>query len=156
MYGTYSSYGDMEVLQHSSSMSFDHTFPLFHLTVRTHLSRNVIRVQMVNASYWHWKGKKQHSGSTRSPFVTSLSRRAQTGTWSSFGKRVWFTESHIVLFFYLLFCLFIIDIKWWSAISSRTTKSFLGNWQSFLCTRTYTTLVRDWIRTAVLASAVSS
>jgi hypothetical protein len=51
MYGTYNSYGDMEVLQNSSSMSFDHTFPLFHLTVRTHLDRNVIRFQMVTASY---------------------------------------------------------------------------------------------------------
>ena len=39
-----------------------------------------------------------NSHSTRSPFVTLLSRRAQYGRWSSFGKRVWFTESHIVLF----------------------------------------------------------
>jgi len=50
-YGTYSSYSNMEVLQHSSSMSFDRTFPLFHLTARTHLNRNVIRFQMVTASY---------------------------------------------------------------------------------------------------------
>ena len=46
--------------------------------------------------------------STQSPFLSLLSRRAQSGRWSSFGKRVWFTESHIVLIivfslrFYLL------------------------------------------------------
>jgi len=33
--------------------------------------------------------------STRSPFVTLLSRSAQSRRWSSFRKRVWFTESHI-------------------------------------------------------------
>ena len=49
-----------------------------------------------------------HGGySAWSPFVTLLSRRAQFGRWPSFGKRVWFTESHIVLIisFYLLFYL---------------------------------------------------
>ena len=53
--------------------------------------------------------------STRSPFVILLSRRAQSGRWSSFGKRAWFTESHLVLviffFTYVLFINFIIDIK---------------------------------------------
>jgi len=44
--------------------------------------------------------------SARSPFVTLLSRRAQTGRWSSFGKRVWFTESHTVLITYFLLVLF--------------------------------------------------
>jgi len=51
---------------------------------------------------------------TRSPFVTLLSRRAQSGRWSSFGKRVWFTESHIVLIISFLLVLFthcILDIK---------------------------------------------
>jgi hypothetical protein len=33
---------------------------------------------------------------TRSPFLTLLPRRAQSGRWSSFGKRVWFTETRIV------------------------------------------------------------
>jgi len=33
--------------------------------------------------------------SSRSSFVTLLSRRAQCGRWSSFGKRMWFTESHL-------------------------------------------------------------
>jgi len=50
----------------------------------------------------------------RSPFVTLLSRRAQYGRWSSFGKRVWFTESHTVLmisFLLVSFTQFILDIK---------------------------------------------
>jgi len=72
--------------------------------------------------------------STRSPFVTLLSRRAQSGRWSSFGKRVWFTESHIdlIISFLLLvlFTKFILHIKQWRAISSKTTRSFLGNWHS--------------------------
>jgi len=51
--------------------------------------------------------------STRSPFVTLLSWHAQSGRWSSFGKWVWFTESQIVLFFYLLFYLLnFLLIKW--------------------------------------------
>jgi len=50
---------------------------------------------------------------TRSPFVTCLSRRSQSGRWSSFRKRVWFTESHIVLiissfFLLVLFTQFIV------------------------------------------------
>jgi len=52
--------------------------------------------------------------STRPPFVTLLSRRAQSGRRSSFGKRVWLTESHIVLIIYfllVLFTQFILDIK---------------------------------------------
>jgi len=36
--------------------------------------------------------------STRPPFLSLLSRRAQYGRCFSFGKRVWFTESHMVLF----------------------------------------------------------
>jgi len=44
--------------------------------------------------------------SARSPFVTLLSRSAQSGR--SFGKRVWFTESHIVLIINL-FAQFIVD-----------------------------------------------
>ena len=41
--------------------------------------------------------------STRSPFLTWLSWCVQSGSWSSFRKWVWFTESHIVLviYFYL-------------------------------------------------------
>jgi len=33
--------------------------------------------------------------STWSPFISCLSQRAQSGRWSSFGKWLWFTESHI-------------------------------------------------------------
>jgi len=51
--------------------------------------------------------------STRSSFVTLLSRRTHSGRWSSFGKRVWFTESHIVLIIsfvlIILFTQFIVD-----------------------------------------------
>jgi hypothetical protein len=48
---------------------------------------------------------------TRSPFITWLSRRAQSGRRTSFG-RLWFIESHIVLvIFFLLIYLFILDIK---------------------------------------------
>jgi hypothetical protein len=45
--------------------------------------------------------------STRSPFLTWLSQRAESGRCSSFGKRVWFTESNIVLIisFYLFYLL---------------------------------------------------
>jgi len=50
--------------------------------------------------------------STQPSFVTLLSRRAQSGRLSSFGKRVWFTESHIVLiisFLLVLFTQFTVD-----------------------------------------------
>ena len=53
--------------------------------------------------------------STRSPFVT-LSQRAQSGRWSSFGKRVWFTESHIVLIIYFFTCCFIYSVYSWYKI----------------------------------------
>jgi len=42
------------------------------------------------------KQKEVHC-STQSPFLNWLSRHAQSGRWSSFGKWVWFTESNIVL-----------------------------------------------------------
>ena len=53
--------------------------------------------------------------STGSTFVTLLSRCAQSGRWSSFGKRGWFTESHVVLIISVLLVVlitqFIIDTK---------------------------------------------
>ena len=55
---------------------------------------------------------QKHSHSTRSPFVTSLSRHAQSGRWSPFGKRVWFTESHSFNYYFflvVLFTQFIVD-----------------------------------------------
>ena len=49
------------------------------------------------------------------PFLTWLSWCAQSGRWFSFGKRVWFTESNIVLviYFYLFYLLnsFLIQKK---------------------------------------------
>jgi len=74
----------------------------------------------------------QSHPSTRSPFVTLLSRRAQSGRWSSFGRRVWFTESHLVLLSFPL-CFIYSFYFWyneWSVLSSKTTRSFLGNWHS--------------------------
>jgi hypothetical protein len=48
---------------------------------------------------------------TRPSFITWLSGRAQSGR-SSFGRGVWLIESHIVLvIFFLLIDLFILDIK---------------------------------------------
>ena len=51
--------------------------------------------------------------STRSPFLTWLSRRAQSGRRSFFVKRAWFTELNIVLVIYVLlvvlFTQYILD-----------------------------------------------
>jgi len=57
--------------------------------------------------------------STRSPFVTLLSRGAQSGRWSSFGKRVWFTESHIVLIISSFICSFTYSVYSWYKIMER-------------------------------------
>jgi len=52
----------------------------------------------------------QEAYSTRLPFVTCMSRRAQFGTRTSLGRPVWFTESHLVLVIFFLpkFYLFIL------------------------------------------------
>jgi len=63
--------------------------------------------------------------STWSPFVTLLSRRAQSGRWSFFGKRVWFSESHIVLiisFYPLFYLLNLLLIKWKKGVLYRVTQ----------------------------------
>jgi hypothetical protein len=63
---------------------------------------------------WDWSTWLVCIQCARSPSVTLLSRRAQSGRWSSFGKRVWFTESHkvsIISFLLVLFTQFIPDIK---------------------------------------------
>jgi len=65
----------------------------------------------------HWSCRETNFPvlcSTRSPFVTLLSGRAQTGRWSSFGKRAWFNKPHIVLIisFYLFYLLSSLLIKW--------------------------------------------
>ena len=57
---------------------------------------------------------QKHSHSTGSTFVTLLSQCAQSGRWSPFGKRVWFTESHIVSvisFYFLFYFLNLLLIK---------------------------------------------
>jgi len=54
--------------------------------------------------------------STRLPFVTLLSRRAQSGRWSSFGKRVWFSDSHKGLIISFSTCCFIYSNYSWYKI----------------------------------------
>jgi hypothetical protein len=50
--------------------------------------------------------------STRSPLLPCLSRHTQSGKWSSFGKRVWFTETHIILVIsFYLFTRYILHTK---------------------------------------------
>jgi hypothetical protein len=45
--------------------------------------------------------------------LTWLSRRAQFGRCSSFGKRVWFTESRIILVISFFTCCFIYSFCSW-------------------------------------------
>jgi hypothetical protein len=59
---------------------------------------------------------------TRSPYVPCLSRRAQSGR-SSFGRGVWFIQSHIVLVLFLFIYSFNLDIKG-VLLSRETTRSF--------------------------------
>ena len=57
--------------------------------------------------------------------LTWLSWYAQSGRWSSFGKRVWFSESNIVLVisYYLLFYLLnLLFIKWRKAVLYQVKK----------------------------------
>ena len=42
--------------------------------------------------------------STRSPFLLCLLRRAQSGRRTSFWRRVWFTESHLVVVIFFFTC----------------------------------------------------
>ena len=103
----------------------------------------------MNVCLWDkWIKSELYEVSTRSPFATLLSRRAQFGRWSSFGKRVWFTKSHIVLvtvFSLVLFAQFIVnEMNKSRAVSSQTTEShFIKITQT--CTPSLTPLVRDWL-----------
>jgi hypothetical protein len=66
--------------------------------------------------------------STRSPLLPCLSRHTQSGRRSSFGKRVWFTESHIILVFFLvLFTNVILNIKKRRVVSSQKRIIFYWN-----------------------------
>jgi len=56
-------------------------------------------------SSWLLREDAAITSSIRSPFVTLSSRHAQFGRISSFGKRVWLTELHIVLIIsYFTYC----------------------------------------------------
>jgi len=74
-------------------------------------NKSVLRAQSM---VWHFvrhpvvqesRHMLHRTQSTRSPILTWLSRLAQSGRWSSFGKRVWFTESNIdlIIYFYLFY-----------------------------------------------------
>ena len=76
--------------------------------------------------------------STRSPFLSLLPRSAQYGRCFSFGKRVWFTESHIVLF-----TQFIFDkLKKGCSIKLSNKIIFYEN-NTVTCAPSLTPLVRD-------------
>ena len=69
-------------------------------------------VSFVKIGCWKWHGHDNSRLKIRSSFLTWLSRRAQSGRWSSFGKRMWFTESNIVLVIFCLFYLLILFLIW--------------------------------------------
>jgi hypothetical protein len=51
---------------------------------------------------------------TQSSFVPCLSQHAQSGSRTTFGRQVWFTESHIILVIFFAYCFiysFILDVK---------------------------------------------
>ena len=79
----------------------------------SHLIRHFVLTQKQMKT--DWDGFYKCLSFKWSPFVSLLSRCAQYGRWSSFGKRVRFTESHIVLIIsfllVVLFTQFILDIK---------------------------------------------
>jgi len=66
--------------------------------------------------------RKSRTYCTRSPFLNLLSRHAQSGRWSSLGKRVWFTESAICL--YLFFYLLNLFLIWQNLMYPVNTESF--------------------------------
>ena len=69
---------------------------------RMHCMGEVLKVTTAWFVQWGHGYVNRKRAYALSPFVTLLSRRAQSFRWSSFGKRVWFTESHIVLIFLLV------------------------------------------------------
>jgi len=97
---------------------------------------------------------------TRAPFVTLLSGRAQSGRWSSYeetGVVHWITFSlSDFIFTYFLFIHFILDIINGLLYPVKQLDHFLGKLRSHFSELLHTTLVRDWIRTALLASVISS
>jgi hypothetical protein len=91
-----------------------------------------------------------HKKSIRSPFVTWMSQCAQSGRWSSFGKRVRFTESNIVfvISFYLLFYLLnllLIKFKKYSCCIKLNNQIISYQNNALTCTPSLTPLVCDWL-----------
>jgi hypothetical protein len=98
--------------------------------------------------------------STQSPFLPCMSWCAQYVRWTSFGRRVWFTESHIVLVIFsllvVLFILFILDIKKSCCFPVKQLNHFFSKiTQSLhLYFLTHVALVHDCFLTGLLASVV--
>ena len=96
-----------------------------------------------------------------SSFVTLLSRRAQSGKWSSYQEtgvvhRITYSFSDFL--FYL--CFIYSFYSWynkWSAISSKTTRSFLGNWHTHfsILPHSHLSYATDFL-TGLLASVISA
>ena len=104
----------------------------------------VIRAKHINAM---WDPCGIYECSTRSPFVTLLSRLAQSGRWSSHREaglvhRMTFSFSDFL--FYLCFI-----YSWYKTMEGyiQLNNSIISRklTQSLLCTPSYTTLVRDWL-----------
>ena len=78
---------------------------------------------------------------TWSPLLPCLSWHTQSGTWSSSGKRVWFTESHIYLFLfvYLLIYSFVQRKVVLYKVTSKSHFIHLTCWLAL----THIVLIRD-------------
>ena len=101
------------------------------------------------------------SCSARSPFVTLLSRRAQSGTRTSYQETGVVHRITYSFSYFLFYLCFIYLFYSWYKIMERCIQ--LSNQiisrkitQSLLCTPTYTTLIRDCFHTGLLASVISS
>jgi hypothetical protein len=96
---------------------------------------------------------------THSPYVPSLSQRAHSSRRTYFGRRVWITESHIILFISFN-CCFIYSFYSWCkikscAVSSQTTKSFSSTITvTSLYSHTYSALISNCFLTGLLASVI--
>ena len=62
---------------------------------------------------WFIPFQLPNSYSTLSPYVPCLSQHVQSGKWTSFGKRVWFTKSHIILVIFFFTYWFIYSFYPW-------------------------------------------
>ena len=73
-----------------------------HCIIDTKVYKYTLRICNTNFPLQKWSHERalvlRHTYSTRSPFLSLLPRCALYGRCFFFGKRVWFTESHIVLF----------------------------------------------------------